>query len=318
MVRTFVAGDPGPRPLLEAPCRYLAPRPQAKIYAKADVVQRNEPVAEKLVLPCQMSQIGPAVTRARFAGALGIERPQVRAVLRVLEVDAAIPGQGRAVTGQTRRQHAVEHIYPERYDLQDADGITDPHKVPWLLGGQPGRSERQRLQHLLPGLTYRESPHSVAVEPDLDRQPEALLSQVGVKPALHDPEEGLISPPVRLLRPQRPSPGAPQRLLVVFAARIGRRTLVEDHCHVRSRPQVEMIRVPKHDAGPRLPQVARRESLDGALRPYRHEGWRLHQPARRNQDARPRLAVTGMYLYGDGGAHRRRPPSRRSIASPKE
>src|SRR5215217_2421233 len=147
-----------------------------------------------------MSQIGHAVTCARFAGAPRIERPEVRAVPRVLEVDAAILGQGRAVSGQARRQHAVEHVYPERYDLQDADGVPDPHEVPWLLGGQPGRSERQRLQHLLPGLTYRETPHSVAVEPYLDCQPEALFPQVGVKPALHDPEEGLISPPVRLLR----------------------------------------------------------------------------------------------------------------------
>ena len=35
-------------------------------------------------------------------------------------------------------------------------------------------------------------------------------------------------------------------------------------------------------------------------------------------DARARLAVTGEHLYGDGGAYRCRPPSRRSIASPKE
>ena len=36
------------------------------------------------------------------------------------------------------------------------------------------------------------------------------------------------------------------------------------------------------------------------------------------QDARARLAVAGDHLYGDGRAYRRRPPSRRSIASPKE
>src|SRR5215211_4843808 len=140
-----------------------------------------------------MSQIGSAVTCARLAGTPRIQRPEVRAVPRVLEVDAAIMGQCRAVTGQARRQHAVEHVYPERYDLQDADGVPDPHKVPWLLGGQPGRSEGQRLEHLLSGLTYRQAPHSVPVEPDLDRPPEALLPEVGVKPTLHDPEEGLIS-----------------------------------------------------------------------------------------------------------------------------
>jgi hypothetical protein len=79
-----------------------------------------------------------------------------------------------------------------------------------------------------------------------------------------------------------------------------------------------MIRVPKYDAGPDLSQVCRGESLDGSLRAYRHEGWRLHLPAQRTQDASARLTVTSVYLYGDGGAYRCRPPSRRSIASPKE
>src|SRR5918997_4008598 len=181
-----------------------------------------------------MSEISPAVTRARFAGALGIQRPEVRAVPRVLEVDAAILGQGRAVAGQARWEHAVEHVYPERYNLQDAYRVPYPHKVPRLLGGQTGRGERQCLQHLLPRLADRESPHSVAVEPDLDRQPEALFPQVGVQSTLHDTEERLISPPVRLLAPQRPSPGPPQRLFVILPASICRRTLVEDHRHIRA------------------------------------------------------------------------------------
>src|SRR5829696_5200728 len=79
-----------------------------------------------------------------------------------------------------------------------------------------------------------------------------------------------------------------------------------------------MIRVPKHDAGPNLPQVLRGESLDGSLRAYRHEGWRLHLPTRSTQDAGARLTVPCVYLYGDGESYRCLPPSRRSMASPNE
>jgi hypothetical protein len=79
-----------------------------------------------------------------------------------------------------------------------------------------------------------------------------------------------------------------------------------------------MISVPEHDAGPDLAQVPWREPLDRALGPDGHEDWRLNGPARRVEDAGARLAVTGDHLYGDGLPYLRRPPSRRSIASPKE
>src|SRR5215213_973525 len=119
MVKSRVVGDPGPRPRLEAASPYLASRAPAKIQGKAHVVQRNEPVAEKLVLPYEVCQVGSAVAGARLAGAPRVERPKVPAVLRVLEVEAAPGGQGRAVAGKARWEYAVEHVYPQRYDLQD-------------------------------------------------------------------------------------------------------------------------------------------------------------------------------------------------------
>src|SRR5215212_5724444 len=117
MVRTSVAGDPTPRPLFEAASFYLAPRLQAKIHGKTDVVQRNEPVPQKLVLPYEMRQVDPTIAGTRLTGAFWVERPEIPAVLRVLEVEAALRGQCGAVAGQARREHAVEHIYPEGDDL---------------------------------------------------------------------------------------------------------------------------------------------------------------------------------------------------------
>src|SRR5215210_7145858 len=150
MVRTCVARDPGPRPRPVATGSYLMTRPTTQIDREADVVQRYEPVPQKLILPYEMRQVGPAVAGTRFAGTPRVERPEVPAILGVLEVDAPILGQGRAVAGEARGEHAVEHVYPERYDLQDTDGVPDPHKIPGLLHRQPGRREGQRLEHLIP------------------------------------------------------------------------------------------------------------------------------------------------------------------------
>src|SRR5829696_1286701 len=173
-----------------------------------------------------MRQVGPAVASARLAGAFGVERTEVPAEPRVLEVEAAPSGQGRAVAGQAGREHAVEHVYPEPYYLQDADGVPDPHKVPRPLSGQPRRREGKHLEQLFSRLAYRETSHGVAVEPDLDRTPEALLPEVRVQPALHYPEERLVLLLMRFLAPPRPSHRTPQRILVVLPARVGGRTLV--------------------------------------------------------------------------------------------
>src|SRR5829696_3428001 len=224
MVSTSVARDPFPRPPLVAASLYLAARPPAEIYGETDVVRGNKPVSQELVLPYEMGQVGPAVAGARLTGAFGIEGSEVPAVPRVVEVEAASGGQGGAVAGQARREHAVEHIHPERDDLEDADRVPDPHKVPGFLRGQPGGRESQCLEHLLPRLAYRETPHSVAVETDLDRPPEALLPEIGIQPALHDPEERLITLLVCLLAPPSPPGGSPQRISVVLPARVGRRT----------------------------------------------------------------------------------------------
>src|SRR5215212_3720625 len=87
---------------------------------------------------------------------------------------------------------------------------------------------------------------------------------------------------------------------------------------VRSRSQIQMIRVPQHDACPHLAQIFRREPLDRALGPDGHEDGRLHGSARRMQDAGASLAVAGDYIYGDGRRYSRRPPFSSSMASPKE
>jgi hypothetical protein len=52
----------------------------------------------------------------------------------VLQVNPAVSRQGRAMSSQPGRQHAIEHIHSQPYNLQYPDRIADPHKVPGLVG----------------------------------------------------------------------------------------------------------------------------------------------------------------------------------------
>src|SRR5215217_5888383 len=218
-----------------------------------------------------MRDVGPAVARTRLAGALWVERPVIPAILRVLEVEAAIGGEGRPMAGQTRREHAVEHIHPERYDLQYADGVPYAHEVPRLLWRQHGSREGEGFKHLLARLPDRESPDGVAVEPDLDRSPEALLPQIGIQPALHDPEERLHPPPMRLLAPPRPPRRPPERVLVILTIRVCWRALVEDHRYVRS----QILLYPRRQL--RSKDVRRAVVDGGELDPLLRDASRLGQ-----------------------------------------
>src|SRR5215217_137210 len=105
-----------------------------------------------------MRQVSPAVACASLAGTFWVEWPEVPSVPRVLEVETASCGQGSTVAREAGREHAVKHVNPKRYDLENADGVAYPHEVPWLLGWQHRRRDGQCLEHLLPRLANREPP----------------------------------------------------------------------------------------------------------------------------------------------------------------
>src|SRR5215210_3656617 len=382
-----VPGDPGPRPPLVVAGQDLLPRPPAQLHREADVVQGDEPVSQKLVLPHEVCQVRPAVPRTRLARTPWIERSEIPAMPGVPEVDAAVCGQRRPVAGEPGREHAVEHVHPEPDDLEYPDRVPYAHEVPRPVCGEHGRGHGERPQHLFPRLPDREAADGVAGEPYLHRAVQALLAQIRIEAALHDAEQRLIGPPVRRFAPPRPPRRPPQRLLVVLAARVGGRALVQDHRDIRPKallnlrdqlrcegvpravvdggeldallrdparfrqgedlvaarvgkhrpvptgervkaarlpyevsagPQVEVVGVAEHDAGPYGVQLPRRQPLDRTLGPHGHESRRLDRAVRRPQDPGPRLAVACHDLYGDRSPYRPLPPLRISIASPNE
>src|SRR5918998_2180863 len=233
MLTSFVAGDPGPRPRLVAAVEYLSARTSAQIHGEGDVVEGYEPVAEQLVFPDEVRQVRPAVRATRLAGALRVERAEVSPEPCVPEVDAARGGQRRPVTRQAGRQDAVEQVHPEPDDLEYPDRVPDAQEVPRLVGRKQRRGQSEGPEHLSPRFSHREPTDSVAGEPHLYRALKALAAEVGVEAALHDAEERLIVPPVRLLAARGPPGSPPQRLAMVLAARVRGRALVEDHGDVR-------------------------------------------------------------------------------------
>src|SRR3712207_170156 len=177
---TCVAGDPAACPAIVVPCDDLLSRPPAELHGEADVVQREEAVSQQLVLPYQVRQVGTSEARARLAGTLGVKRSEIPAVAGVLEVEATIGGQRCPVAGEAGREHAVEDVHPEGYDLQYPDRVPDPHEVPRPVGGELSCRDGERLQHLVAWLPDGEAADGVAGEPDLDRAVEALLPEIRI------------------------------------------------------------------------------------------------------------------------------------------
>ena len=104
-----------------------------------------------------------------------------------------------------------------------------PMKYRGLSAGSMGAVTRESFEHLLPRLSDREPADSVTREAELDRAGQALLPQVGIEPPLHDAEQRLIGPPMRLFATRGPARRPPQGLFVVLTVGVSGRALVQNH-----------------------------------------------------------------------------------------
>jgi hypothetical protein len=119
---------------------------------------------------------------------------------------------------------------PRATRFDEVLGLADPHEIAGLIDRQETRDELGEVVHHRLGLADRESADRVPVESELDRCPGRPRSEVGVGPALHDPEQRLRRgrrPGVRRLGAGGPAQGQLERALGVDPRGRVRQTLVE-------------------------------------------------------------------------------------------
>ena len=145
---------------------------------------------------------------AGIAVAFSVNGTEVVRVLRVLDDDAPLARQHRAVAGDSSRQHAVEHIHAAQHALQQAVRRTDAHQVARLVDRHVRRDFIQHLIHHGLGLADRQSADAVADEVHIRQRLGALNAQILVERALHDAKQRLILLRVVLLAALRPAVGA--------------------------------------------------------------------------------------------------------------
>ena len=135
-----------------------------------------------------------------------VERPRIRAVSRVAQVEPSLPRERRARSRRAGRQHAVEHVDPARDDLEDPFRVADAHEVPRRALGSSGAAHSTQSS-----ISSFDSPtasppsakpsNESAVISSIDRRPQLVV--VG---ALRDPEAQLPVGARGVDLPPRPGP----------------------------------------------------------------------------------------------------------------
>src|SRR5262249_37863632 len=158
---------------------------------EAEVVEREQPQAEDLLLRDEVADVSPREALARGTVAARLQRLGIAGEAGVAQVEPPLPRQRRARPAVARRKNAVEHVDPALDDVEDAERIADAHEVARSLGGQKRRGGSDGFQHGVAALPHAESTQRVAVEAELDDLFHRTAAEFGVDSALRDAEEEL-------------------------------------------------------------------------------------------------------------------------------
>ena len=93
------------------------------------IVEREEPRAERLAAFEQVMQIGARMARARGARARRVERVVARRVGAARDPHAPRRRERRPLPREVRRQHAVENVDAGEHRVQQIGRRADPHQV---------------------------------------------------------------------------------------------------------------------------------------------------------------------------------------------
>lgn len=139
----------------------------------------------------EVAEVGPAEVPAGVAGTGLVQGPPVLGVLDVLDGEPPPAGEKRPVPGVSRREDAVEEVYPPVDGLQDVLDVPHAHQVTGFVLGQEGAAPFKDLEELGLGLTQAEAPERVPVEVHLQEVGDAFFPLVPKDPSLADPPQVL-------------------------------------------------------------------------------------------------------------------------------
>src|SRR5205823_156359 len=138
-----------------------------------------------------MTDVRAAEPRARGAVTSLVERARVTGEAGVPEVDPPRAREGAPRPGGSRRKDAVEHVDPRVDHLEDPFRIADAHEVARPRIRQELRRPGGRLEGGSAVLSDREPADRVAVEAERGDLLGGAAAQLGIDPALRDPEAKL-------------------------------------------------------------------------------------------------------------------------------
>src|SRR5689334_17178086 len=124
-----------------------------------------------------MPQVGPGVAPAHAAVTVGIKRPLVLRIPRLLDRKLPFRREQQSVAGGPRGENAVHHVDAQSGILNDLLRRTNAHEVPRLILGKMLKCVLDDLAGKSPGLAHTQSADRIAREPDLDRTLSGLLAK---------------------------------------------------------------------------------------------------------------------------------------------
>ena len=92
-------------------------------------MQRQQAVAEQLLLVEQVAEVGAREARAGGARTAFVKRARITREAGVPQVEVALPGERGAGARVAGRQDTVEHVDPALDHLEDPLRVADPHEV---------------------------------------------------------------------------------------------------------------------------------------------------------------------------------------------
>ena len=169
------------------------------------------------------------------------------------------------MTGNPRRQHAVEHIDTTRDHLDELIRLTEPHRITWFISRQVRRRIVDRAHHLFLRLADADATDRITIELHLHQPLCALLTQVGERAALHDREQQLLAREIGILIMPTPATLLPierqlQTLCRVIALAGIWRALIESHDDIAAECRLNLHRL--------LRTQEHRRTIEVTLKPH--------------------------------------------------